>query len=367
LNKPKITIISTFGDLNESRGGRNRLDTLILLNRKIGYVSVLTPTFFKKKSYVLDDINYFFYSISFLDLWKCFLGILSGSPISQAIFIRSKMQTEINDSDMTIFHLIRTYSEAYRMPAKGKTYIDICESLSENFEKRAELMSRYSLKRFFYIFEAVRLEKLERKILIKKDINFVFITKKDRLFSESSRVLVLPNLNLNDYIKNITTVGNYFIFIGHIDYEPNLRAIINFSLILSQLDSSLKFRIIGRCSKKNKIFLSHYVNILLEGYVDDVSNIISHAIAGVAIIHNGTGLQNKVLDYISYGIPPLVNSEVKFAFPGDLPCIELDNSEQLVKFLPKLLNRKWRSDFSKKCKIYINKYQSNINNPFTTT
>ena len=36
------------------------------------------------------------------------------------------------------------------------------------------------------------------------------------------------------------------------------------------------------------------MNILLEGYVDDVSNIISHAIAGVAIIHNGTGLQKSV-------------------------------------------------------------------------
>lgn len=367
MNKPKITIISTFGNLNESRGGRNRLDTLILLNRKIGYVSVLTPTFSKKKPYVSDGINYFFYRITFLDLWKCFLSILTGAPITQAIFFRYKMQVEINNSDMLIFHLIRTYSPKYKIPEKGKIFIDVCESLSENFKKRAALMSRFSIKKLFYIYESGRLKKLEKEILIKRNINFIFITKKDRLYFKSSFVSVLPNLNLNNYIKNITNIGNYFVFIGHVDYEPNLRAIVNFSSILSQLDSNLKFRIIGRCSEKNKIFLSRYKNILLEGYVDDVSKVISHAIAGVAIIRNGTGLQNKVLDYISFGIPPLVNSEVRFGFPGNLPCIEINNSNQLVKFFPKLLDKKWRSNFSNKCKIYINNYQNNINNPFTTS
>jgi len=366
LNNPKITIISTFGNLNESRGGRNRLDTLVLLNRQIGSLSVLVPTFFKKNPCTIDGINYFFYNITFTDLWNCFLKILEGSPISQAIFFRNKIQIELSKSNITIFHLIRTYDERYKIPAKGKIYVDICESLSENFKKRASLLPRYSFKRFFYIFEAKRLEKLENKIIKKRNLNFIFITKKDKLFLKCTLASVLPNLNLNNYIKNSTAFGNYFVFIGHVDYEPNYKAIVNFAYILNRLDFNLKFRIIGRCSKKNEKFLSQFKNVSLEGYLDDVSHIISNAIAGVAIIENGTGLQNKVLDYISYGIPALVNLDVKSAFPGNLPCVECKDFDHLQKFLPKLFDKKWRSDFSKKCSIYINQYQSSIKNPFIT-
>ena len=79
----------------------------------------------------------------------------------------------------------------------------------------------------------------------------------------------------------------------------------------------IEFHIIGEISILNKVILMSYKNVKVLGSKKNLNNLIKNSICGISNLNIATGMQNKILSYMSYGIPTICsfksfnNSELK--------------------------------------------------------
>lgn len=343
-----IVIVSTVSPNAEPRGAILRLQNLIkTYETQIDCIVVLG--FQKKPVEFFRDIKIIYLIPNKFDWIYILLGLIF-KPITNAIYFRGSLGEYVSDNQRVLFHLIRSYQDLNT----SETTIDICESLAENFRQRALFYSWLRLKKYFLLYESFRLKKLEDKIIKNKDIHKILISKNDRLYSDTPNITIIPNkFKLLKQTKTIKFMDTKFVFIGHIDYEPNLLSLIKCSKMLKRINSNFRISAVGRCSDSTAGILEKYRNIDIHGFVNDPSLILSDGNAGLAIMEIGTGQQNKVFDYISYGVPPIVSSNVQSAYPGQPPFLIADNFDELKQAIKFLSFHDNRIDYIQKCRSYI--------------
>ena len=86
--------------------------------------------------------------------------------------------------------------------------------------------------------------------------------------------------------------------------------------------------------------------------LDDIMN---DALCGVALIENVTGMQNKVLDYLFYGIPALVSQDVYDGLPDGSPLMIIRNRDELRDALAKCLSIENRRSLQVRGYKYLDK------------
>ena len=64
-------------------------------------------------------------------------------------------------------------------------------------------------------------------------------------------------------------------------------------------------------------------------------------------------MKNKVLDYISCGVPPIVSSEVGLAYPGEAPFLVADNFNEFTEVIKFLSVQDNRISYMRKCSSYM--------------
>ena len=176
-------------------------------------------------------------------------------------------------------------------------------------------------------------------------------------------VAVLPNLSdtVNGSLtepmppENAAFDEQKIVFLGHVDYEPNLVSVIKTSELLSAVDSRLKLVVVGRVNGRNRRNLSRYGNIVLTGFVESLSCHMADALCGVALLEHCTGMQNKVIDYFSAGIPALVSPEVAAGLPRRTPALTIRTEEELGAALMKCSNRSWRAEQARQAKTFLHR------------
>ena len=356
----KTLIVSTSSIDDELRGATIRLKTL---NRyfNIGEKYIYVPTFFKKGHFIKDQINVQFFPLTIIDLIKIPFLLIKGLPLSNVIFRRTKIKNNLHIFDNVIFHLIRTIQD-YSCPQN--ITIDVCESLSKNFHLRSENMKRNSLKRILFLYESKRLKKFEKEICSSNIEKKLFISDKDHLIKTCTNYEILPNMPTFNMEPNISNNLDYkkTVFIGHVDYEPNLTSIKNTSIILNEIDSSIKLHVVGRYNKNSKDLLSSCKNIILHGFIDEIDDIFENAVCGFAIIKNCTGMQNKVLDYFSYSLPSIVSKEVQDGLPETSPALVCDTKEQVKDALNALTKLNDRENLIRQGHNYLKKIEESFVN-----
>lgn len=112
------------------------------------------------------------------------------------------------------------------------------------------------------------------------------------------------------YIPNDSEVckhenSNLIIFVGKMSYEPNIVATTFFANHvfpeLLQRFPSLRFVIVGANPDKRVSDLANLINVEVTGYVDSVEPYFQKASIVVAPMLTGAGLQNKIIQAMSYG------------------------------------------------------------------
>jgi len=106
------------------------------------------------------------------------------------------------------------------------------------------------------------------------------------------------------------------IFLGNLDYYPNVLAIRHFvdsilPLIL-RCEKNFCLHVVGRIDRSTRLFLNHR-NLLFEGYVKRLDLYLKRTSLLIAPINVGFGLKTKVVTCMSFGIPVL---GYKLAFDG---------------------------------------------------
>lgn len=343
-----MVIVSTVSPNSEPRGAVLRLqnlikayDTKIELIVVLGFQSKLEEQFGAIRVIYLTPSKFDWINISFGLIFK---------PITNAIYFRGHLRTYVSRNHRVLYHLIRPYQRLNAL----ETTIDMCESLAENFQQRASFYSWLRVKKYIMLYESFRLKKLEDKLVKNNDIRKILISKSDRLFSDTANMVILPNKSSLLRASKITNYqNNKFVFIGHVDYEPNLLSVINCADMLKNINPNFRISVVGRCSGNSAAILGKHKNVDIHGFVNDPSLILSDGYAGLAIMTIGTGQQNKVLDYISCGVPPIVSSTVGLAYPGEAPFLVADNFNEFTEGIKFLSIQDNRINYMRKCSSYM--------------
>lgn len=111
----------------------------------------------------------------------------------------------------------------------------------------------------------------------------------------------IPDDNTMCLHKNDNTI----LFLGKMNYEPNITAVTYFAKkifpFLREKYPSLKFIIVGAQPTNAILNLSQQSGIIVTGYVETLEPYFREATIVVAPMLSGAGVQNKIIQAMSYG------------------------------------------------------------------
>ena len=104
----------------------------------------------------------------------------------------------------------------------------------------------------------------------------------------------------------------------------------------------IEFHIFGEIYLLDKVFFMNKRNVKIFGKVKKLDPYLSNVICGLANLDISTGVQTKLLTYMSYGIPSICSKKVFLNF-DKIKSIKLDyynNKDEFIDLILKLKNNK---------------------------
>jgi len=101
------------------------------------------------------------------------------------------------------------------------------------------------------------------------------------------------------------------VFLGNLTTLPNLDACAYFArevLPLLRAHRPWTFRVVGRISPRDARSLAAFDGVEVTGQVPDIAAAVRGARAGVCPMRMGSGVQNKILEYMALGLPAITSS-----------------------------------------------------------
>ena len=140
---------------------------------------------------------------------------------------------------------------------------------------------------------------------------------------------------------------------------PNILAVKSFiKEILPKLTKELpdvQFEMIGEMNNFNKFFLSSIKNVNCWGKQKSLDKFIKGSFCGLANLEIATGMQGKVLSYMSFGLPVICSKKTANNFNNNV--LSYRNEDELITMIKKLKNEKKLSNqISKNSLNFVNKF-----------
>lgn len=295
-------------------------------------------------------------SINFIKISKpqIALGLvrafMKGLPMQCGYFYNAKAAKKIDalikkhQPDMIFGQLLRV-AEYIRNKDIPKT-IDYQDVFSYGMKRRADIAS--PLTRPVYSMEYHRLCRYESAIFDDFDVKTIISQPDCELIPHPKKdeILIIPNGVDHDYFKPQECEKKYdLVFTGNMSYAPNVNAVeylANEILpIVRKTLPEVKLYIAGATPdpRIKKVASEH---IIVSGWLDDIRDAYAQSRVFIAPMRIGTGLQNKLLEAMSMGLPaittPLANGSL-----GATPDEEIlvgSNATELAQHIITLLTDK---------------------------
>lgn len=300
---------------------------------------------FKNSNLILKFINVV---ISFFKLRPMQLGYFYSPKIKE--FVNKNHE----NYDLIFFQSFR--SAQYLPKNFIKTSIlDMADLVSKNYEQTSKKLFFLNPIRFVYLLESFFLKKYE---------NFCF-NNFDKILLHSRKEIKTLNIKyqkkITQYSFGIDTIKSKYrfntknhkiIFVGNIKYVPNREACYEFiKRILPSLHKiypKIEFHIIGEISNIDKFFLKKKRNVKVIDKVDNLDPYLNKVICGVANLSISSGIQTKLLTYMSYGIPSVCSQQVAKNFDAikESKISFYRNDKEMIKMILKF---KKNRTFSQAC------------------
>lgn len=284
---------------------------------------------------------------------NCLLGLLGSTPLQVNYFFDPIMQEtidrliyEFQPDLLYAYHMrVGNYIEAYRDRAR---VLAIQNSLTLNYRRLAKYAPNL-WRKIFYLIEYHKLRRTEAKLARKFD-KVLVISEHDLKAMEPDPPLenIAYNPHGVDYSYFSTDVNavkepNAIIMTGTMSYAPNADAAIYFYNeilpIVREDIPDVRLKIIGTNPTSEILRMDEDPFVQVTGRVPDLRPYLSSAKIGIAPIRIAAGLQNKVLEGMSMGLPMVITSAAnegikaingKHALIADTPQ---DFANQLIQLL----------------------------------
>ena len=185
--------------------------------------------------------------------------------------------------------------------------LDYMDALARGMERRIENAPFYV--KWFLKTETTRLKRYEHLIFEKFD-NKIIISEQDRKLIvniHNDDIAIVPNGVDYDIYKSEERGKEYdLIFTGNMSYPPNVDSVIylvnEVMPLVWKTKPNLKLAIVG-AEPASKVLKLKSSNVIVTGWVDDISEYYSKSRIFIAPMQIGTGLQNKLLEAMAMKIP----------------------------------------------------------------
>ena len=258
------------------------------------------------------------YHISLINrIFNLLKTFINNRPFQVNYFYHHKIQKKINFNisvikpDHIFCQLVRTALYVKDEHSIPKT-LDYMDALSKGLERRIKI-SKFWQKPFVKM-EWQRMKRFEN-LAFEFFSNHIIISSTDRneiAHINNKNIEIIPNgIDTNYYQKIITDKIYDLIFIGNLSYVPNIEAAKFISKkifpLLQQKVPNIKILISGSNPSKKVLRLSNE-NIKVTGWVDDIRETYCSGKVFFAPMSLGSGLQNKLLEAMSLGIPCITSN-----------------------------------------------------------
>ena len=318
------------------------------------------PKINKKKINFCNEETRF--QISFFSrLFNMFLSLLKLKPLQNGYFFSKEMANFIDDNkdsyNTIIFHLIRC---CQYLPSefRGKTVLEMTDLVSVRDQQIIKNLSIVNPLKYLYILERFLMKRYEKEVSNQFD-KIVFISRKELFeavkFINKNKIAIVENtFDIQKKIFKFKKTNNKIIFLGNMNYLPNKLACREFSKnILPRLNEkypNITFHIIGKINIFDKFFFKLYRNVIVHGPISNLKSVFINSICGICNVKIATGFQNKILNYMSYGIPTVVSKEsfAKDLFKKNKDISVCSGNKELIKLIFQLKeNKKFANKLSK--------------------
>ena len=263
--------------------------------------------------------------------------------------------------DIIFFYHIRS-SQYLPKNFKGKKIIEMGDLYSSNYLQTFNNLSLFNPLKYVYLLESALVKKVEINIFTKFDKVILFskneIKKINKIFIKK---IIHINISIDKIKKKyiFSSKNKKILFIGNLKYLPNKLAIKNFiKNTLPKLEKKIpgvNLEVIGDISKMNKVLLSSHKRVKFLGVQKNIDKFIKGSFCGLANLTISTGMQGKILSYMSYGLPVICSKKVASNFNKNVLSYSDDN-ELINKIVTLKNNKKVSTLISKKSLRFINNF-----------
>ena len=312
-----------------------------------------------KKIYSLDIVslgdcenlskkNIFIFKSPFflIKIFNVIKSLINLKPMQYGIFYSNKMKKFIDENagnyDLIFFYHIRS-SQYLPNYFKGKKIIEMGDLYSSNYTQTYKNLSIFNPFKYIYLLESFFVKRAEAQIFFDFDKIILFskneINKIDKSFKKKIYQINISIDRLKDKFR-FSKKNSKILFIGNLKYLPNYLAVKDFiKNILPKINSKfplIKLEIIGEIKNYDKFFFSLNKNINCLGPKKKLDKFIKGSICGLANLKIATGIQGKVLTYMSYGLPVICSKKVAENFTNSV--ITFNNNKEFVNKFGRLKN-----------------------------
>ncbi|MBU4349327.1 glycosyltransferase family 4 protein, partial [bacterium] len=232
---------------------------------------------------------------------------------------------------------------------------DFIDATSINYQEAQR--NSTGMWKFIYPIENKRTLSYELKML--KEFDKVFITSpfdKQYLVDNSQNVIdnliIIPNGVKEELLtrKNNFKEEKWIVFLGKMNYSPNVDAVIYFANrifpLIIKIEDDLKFIIVGSNPTKEILKLGRRKNIKVTGFVEDPYEYLEKAKIVVAPLRFGAGTQYKILEAMALGKVVVTTSKGARGISGEdgKHFIIVDNEKETSKKILDLIDDKLKRD-----------------------
>lgn len=327
------------------------------------------------KKYFNEVIVFSFKSMNYLT--NAFKGIFSKTPLQSSYYYFKEVQEWINQHyllyDLLFCFHIRSARYLMNIIDRPKV-IDLVDATSINYfeaKERAKGIWKliYTIENFRLLaYEVKMLEIFDKAFITSRyDLNYL----KKHYNRHSDNIILIPNgvrEELFNRNKNFgQTEDDMLVFLGKMNYFPNVDAVIHFArnvFPLVRQKASVKFYIVGTSPTKDVLRLRNMECINVTGFVSDPYEYLERAKVVVSPIRFSAGIQNKVIEAMALGKPVVTTTKVSRGIEGENGIhfiIADEDKEMATRIIELLANKSKREKIGANArKLVEEKYQWHI-------
>ena len=255
---------------------------------------------------------------------KCALNLFSRAPLQISYYASGKMRRCVmrtlqeEDFDLVYAHTLRM--EPYlRLVKDVPRVLALQISMSLNYRRLRDFAQDNLGKKLLYSYEYAKVRKYEPQAAARYD-KCLLISPADKAEIElagASPENIFINPHGVDYgyftaSPEVTKTPNRIVFTGNMSYAPNVDAVCYFCdqifpLVRARIEDAT-FYIVGKYPAKRVHQLAQIDGVRVTGEVPDMRPYLNMAQVAIDPLRIGAGLQNKVLEGMSMGLPMVVTS-----------------------------------------------------------